>query len=93
MYLIVATGWSMSFWLAQVLWGNAQMIVLQYKDWVLWYILITSLISFGICYRFGPVTNTRTKKIIQWFLQVTNHFFYNYRQILSTSICTIKKIY
>lgn len=70
MYLMVATGWTMSFWLAQILWENAQVILLQYSDWVLWYILITSLVSFGICYRFGPVTNTRTKKIIQWSLQV-----------------------
>lgn len=67
---MIATGWTMSFWLAQALWENAQVILLQYRDWVLWYILITSFISFVICYRFGPVTNPRTKAIIQWFLQV-----------------------
>ena len=70
MYLMVATGYTMSFYLAQVLWENAQLIAMQYRDWVVWYILTTSLLSFVICYRLGPVTNPRTKKIIQWFLQV-----------------------
>ncbi|KAK2586000.1 hypothetical protein KPH14_010570 [Odynerus spinipes] len=69
MYLMIATGWTMSFYLAQMLWENAQLIILQYREYVMWYILVTSLISFVICYRFGPVTNTRTKHIIQWFLQ------------------------
>ncbi|XP_020281666.1 nuclear envelope integral membrane protein 1 [Pseudomyrmex gracilis] len=68
MYLMFAT--SMSIYLARLLWENAQLIVVQYREWVMWYILITSLISFMICYRFGPVTNARTKKIIQWFLQL-----------------------
>lgn len=70
MYLMIATGWTMSFYLIQMLWENIQQIVVQYREWVAWYILLTSLISFVISYRFGPVTNTRTKKLIQWFLQV-----------------------
>ncbi|KAI4500989.1 hypothetical protein M0802_003792 [Mischocyttarus mexicanus] len=69
MYLMIATGWTMSLYIAQILWENTQFILLQYRDYVMWYILITSAISFLICYRFGPVTNTRTKQIIQWFLQ------------------------
>lgn len=68
MYLMFAA--SMSIYLARLLWENAQLIVIQHREWVMWYILVTSLISFVICYRFGPVTNARTKKIIQWFLQV-----------------------
>lgn len=70
MYLMIATGWTMSFYLIQMLWENIQQIVVQYREWVAWYILLTSLISFVISYRFGPVTNARTKKLIQWFLQV-----------------------
>ncbi|XP_003703652.2 nuclear envelope integral membrane protein [Megachile rotundata] len=70
MYLMVATGWTMSFYLIQALWENARLIAVQYREWVTWYILLTSLISFVICYRFGPVTNARTKKIIEWFLQI-----------------------
>ncbi|XP_053986532.1 nuclear envelope integral membrane protein isoform X2 [Hylaeus anthracinus] len=70
MYLMVATGWTMSFYLLQGLWENAHLIAVQYKEYVVWYILGTSLISFVICYRFGPVTNPRTKKLIEWFLQI-----------------------
>lgn len=69
-YLVFAG--TMSLYLAQILWENAQLIAMQYKEWVMWYILVTSLISFLICYRFGPVTNKKTKQIIQWFLQVNN---------------------
>lgn len=69
MYLIFAG--TMSIYLARILLENAQLIAMQYRELVMWYILITSLISFIICYRFGPVTNTRTKQIIQWFLQVS----------------------
>lgn len=67
---MIATGWTMSFYLIQALWENAQLIAVMYREWVAWYILITTFISFVICYRFGPVTNTRTKKLIEWFLQV-----------------------
>lgn len=69
MYLIFAA--SMSFYIAKTLWENMQLIVMQYREWAMWYVLGTSLISFIICYRFGPVTNARTKQIIQWFLQVS----------------------
>ncbi|XP_011693322.1 PREDICTED: transmembrane protein 194A [Wasmannia auropunctata] len=68
MYLIFAA--SMSLYIAKTLLENMQLIIMQYREWVMWYVLVTSLISFVICYRFGPVTNPRTKQLIQWFLQV-----------------------
>ncbi|XP_011877098.1 PREDICTED: transmembrane protein 194A-like isoform X1 [Vollenhovia emeryi] len=68
LYVIFAA--SMSLFIAKTLWENMQLIVIQYREWVMWYVLVTSLISFVICYRFGPVTNARTKQIIQWFLQL-----------------------
>ncbi|XP_043250578.1 nuclear envelope integral membrane protein 1 [Colletes gigas] len=70
MYLMVATGWTMSFYILQALWENAHLIAVQYREIVTWYILGTSFISFVVCYRFGPVTNARTKKLIEWFLQI-----------------------
>ncbi|XP_033352421.1 nuclear envelope integral membrane protein 1 isoform X2 [Bombus vosnesenskii] len=70
MYITVLTGWTMSFYLFQMLWENTQLIIVQYREWVAWYILITSVISFVISYRFGPITNVRTKRLIQWFLQI-----------------------
>ncbi|XP_077259268.1 nuclear envelope integral membrane protein isoform X1 [Temnothorax americanus] len=68
MYVIFAA--SMSLYIAKTLWENMQLILMQYREWAMWYVLVTSLISFVICYRFGPVTNARTKQIIQWFLQL-----------------------
>ncbi|KYM79556.1 hypothetical protein ALC53_09995 [Atta colombica] len=68
MYIIFAA--SMSFYIAKTLWENMQLIIMQYREWMMWYVLVTSLISFVICYRFGPVTNPRTKQIIEWFLQL-----------------------
>lgn len=73
MYLMVATGYTMSFYVAQILWENAQLIAMQYRNYVIYYILSTALTSFIICYRFGPVTNKRTKNIIQWVMQVKKH--------------------
>jgi uncharacterized membrane protein YcgQ (UPF0703/DUF1980 family) len=73
---MMATGYTMSFYLAQMLLENAQLIAMQYRNYVIYYILVTALISFIICYRFGPVTNTRTKNIIQWLLQVNQKMFY-----------------
>lgn len=80
MYIMLTV--SMSVYLAQVLWDNAQLILIQYKEWLMWYILITSMISFIICYRFGPVTNTRTKQIIQWFLQVRKNYIIFFPNLL-----------
>ncbi|XP_063995005.1 nuclear envelope integral membrane protein isoform X2 [Diachasmimorpha longicaudata] len=92
MYLIIASGWTLSTWLANILWENAQIILLQYRDYVLWYLLTTSFISFIICYRIGPVTNTRTKNIIQWFLQGSGLlmiYFSSYFHEASTGICVL----
>ncbi|KAK0095415.1 hypothetical protein PV326_008442 [Microctonus aethiopoides] len=92
MYLMVGTGWAMSSWLARIIWDNAQVILLQYRDYVIWYTLITSTISFLICYRIGPVTNTRTKQIIQWFLQgsgLTLVYLSSYFREASLSMCIL----
>lgn len=70
MYFMMATGYTMSVYVAQMLWENAQLIAMQYRNYVIYYIMATALISFIICYRFGPVTNKRTKNIIQWVMQV-----------------------
>ncbi|KOX70131.1 hypothetical protein WN51_04871 [Melipona quadrifasciata] len=92
MYLTIATGWTMSFYLIQILWENIQVIVVEYKEFVAWYILLTSLISFVIAYRFGPVTNIRTKKLIQWFLQTAGlviMYYSSYFREASTFCCIL----
>ncbi|XP_017796221.1 PREDICTED: nuclear envelope integral membrane protein 1-like [Habropoda laboriosa] len=70
MYRMVATSWTMSVYIIQALWAHAHIITVEYREWITLYILLTSFISFIICYWFGTITNARTKKVIQWFLQI-----------------------
>ncbi|XP_017892193.1 nuclear envelope integral membrane protein 1 isoform X2 [Ceratina calcarata] len=92
MYLMVVTGWTMSFYLFHFLWENAQLIALQYREMIVWYILSVSGVSFIICYWFGPVTNPRTKKIMQWFLQIAGlcaMYYSSYLREASLLCCVI----
>ncbi|XP_060829024.1 nuclear envelope integral membrane protein isoform X3 [Bombus pascuorum] len=92
MYITVLTGWTMSFYLLQTLWENTQLILVQYREWVVWYILITSVISFVISYRFGPITNVRTKRLIQWCLQIIGlitMYYSSYLREASTFFCVL----
>lgn len=79
MYSFAASGWTLAFCFLQYLLDNLKLIALQYKHYVLGYIAASGLISFALCYRFGPMTNPRTKNLIQWSLQVilaSFHFDY-----------------
>ncbi|XP_014211349.1 nuclear envelope integral membrane protein 1 [Copidosoma floridanum] len=96
MYLMMATGYTMSFYVAQMIWENAQLIAIQYRDYVVYYILTTALTSFIICYRFGPVTNPRTKNIIQWVLQIIGLilvYHSSYFREASTAVCVILVVF
>ncbi|XP_022919466.1 nuclear envelope integral membrane protein-like [Onthophagus taurus] len=70
MYGVVIGGWTLGVYLLQMLWDNVRVIMTFYRTYLLWYIVITGFISFVVCYRFGPITNTRTQNIIKWFLQL-----------------------
>ena len=43
--------------------------VLEQYVYVLGYLVLTGTVSFGICYRMGPVENVRTLNLIQWAMQ------------------------
>ncbi|XP_058796641.1 nuclear envelope integral membrane protein isoform X2 [Phymastichus coffea] len=92
MYLMMATGYTMSFYVVQMLYDNAQLIAMQHWNYVMYYILTTSLISFAICYRFGPVTNNRTKNIIEWILKLFGLvlvYHSSYFREASTAFCVL----
>lgn len=59
-----------SYYFVQYLLDNAKMIALQYMQYVLGYIAVSGVISFAICYRFGPLTDPRSKNLIRWSLKV-----------------------
>ncbi|RZC32809.1 transmembrane protein 194A, partial [Asbolus verrucosus] len=69
MYGVAACGWTVGIYILQLLWDNIRVILLNYKTYVLWYALITGVISFIICYRWGPVENERSRNLIRWTLQ------------------------
>lgn len=70
MYGVVIGGWTVGFYVIKMLWNNLQMIMLTYRNYVCWYIVITGMISFLFCYRWGPPKNRRSKDIIKWLLQL-----------------------
>lgn len=69
MYGSLAFGWSLVFYFGRVVWQNLQMLVVTYGDYLTYYCLVTGIISFIICYRYGPPTDIRSKNLIKWSLQ------------------------
>jgi len=55
---------------AQILIENLNMILLLYYKFILGYIIFSILVSFVVCYRYGPVTNPRSINLIRWTLQI-----------------------
>jgi hypothetical protein len=70
MYGFLIGGWTVGIYFLQLIWENFRLIIMQYQDYVLSYIVVTGLVSFVVCYRLGPVTNHRSKNLIKWALQV-----------------------
>ncbi|KAF4516947.1 hypothetical protein B566_EDAN005548 [Ephemera danica] len=69
MYPLIAGGWMVMIYLANVAWENTRYIMMGYRFHLTCYIALSAAISFIACYRLGPVTNERTMNIIQWGLQ------------------------
>ena len=43
---------------------------MQYKTYLIGYLVLAASISFAVCYWYGPVTNDRNVYLIQLFLQL-----------------------
>lgn len=69
MYSALATGWTLVFYFASIIFENIQTILFNYQSYVMWYFVGTGCISFIICYQVGPPENTRSKDLIKWGLQ------------------------
>lgn len=69
MYGSLAFGWSIVFYFGRVVWQNLQMLVQTYGEYLVYYCLVTGIISFIICYRYGPPTDKRSKNLIKWSIQ------------------------
>lgn len=60
----------LSLYAIQMLVENLQMILMLYYKYIFGYIVFSILVSFVVCYRYGPVTNPRSIDLIRWTLQV-----------------------
>lgn len=60
----------LSLYAVQMLIENLNMILILYSKYILGYIVFSILVSFVICYRYGPVTNPKSINLIKWTLQV-----------------------
>ncbi|CAO1399861.1 unnamed protein product [Diamesa serratosioi] len=69
MYGVLATGWTLMFYFATMIFENIQPILITYQSYVIWYFVGTGCISFIVCYRMGPPKNQRSKDLIKWGLQ------------------------
>lgn len=71
MYGVLASGWTLAAYFAQIAFDNIQPILISYQKYVALYILAASFISFGFCYYKGPPQTGRSQNLIKWGLQVS----------------------
>ncbi|NXD88232.1 NEMP1 protein, partial [Halcyon senegalensis] len=69
-YFLMVGGWSFSLYLLQLVFKNLQEICQSYWQYVLGYLLLVGFVSFGVCYRYGPLENERSINLLSWALQL-----------------------
>lgn len=69
MYGVFATGWTVSLYLLQVLKDNLRTIFVMYREYVIYYTIFSGVISFIVCYKYGPIKDEKSQNIIRWSLQ------------------------
>jgi NEMP family len=70
MYGALVSGWALVAYFTQIIYENIQPLLLMYQKYVLIYALVTSALSFAVCFYIGPPKNTRVKQLIKWSLQI-----------------------
>lgn len=70
MYGVLASGWTLAAYFAQIIFDNIQTIFFSYQKYVYVYVLVSSIISFAVCYYKGPPKSDRSKDLIKWGLQL-----------------------
>lgn len=97
MYGVLGCGWTILIYVAQLLWENTRTILYNYKTYVIWYIAVSAVLSFVVCYRYGPIENQRTKNLIRWTLQsfalVTIYFSSEYQEAVMGQIVILLLVY
>eukprot|EP00096_Caligus_rogercresseyi_P013501 TRINITY_DN6134_c0_g1_i1.p1 TRINITY_DN6134_c0_g1~~TRINITY_DN6134_c0_g1_i1.p1 ORF type:complete len:418 (+),score=144.00 TRINITY_DN6134_c0_g1_i1:282-1535(+) len=84
--------YSISLYFLTSIISQAQAYIIQHHLLVISYVAVTAILSAGMTYRFGPVSNPRTLNLIQWALQGLSLgliYLSSYYQSLSFSLCLI----
>ncbi|VDO46653.1 unnamed protein product [Haemonchus placei] len=66
---ILIGGWSFSVYILHFVWKNFAAIALQYQTYLAAYFVTVMAISFAVCYKRGPPTDSRSHDIAEWALQ------------------------
>ncbi|NXT78456.1 NEMP1 protein, partial [Zapornia atra] len=69
-YFLLVGGWSFSLYLLQLIFKNLREICKSYWQYLLGYLLLVGLVSFSVCYRYGPLENERSINLLSWALQL-----------------------
>lgn len=69
-YVLLVTGWSLSVYLIQYMFDSAIVYAHAYRHWILGYLIVCGVISLSVCYRYGPVTDSRTRALLRCSLQL-----------------------
>lgn len=69
-FVAIAFGWSGVLYCFSLLYNNLASLLETYRTYVVGYTTFMSIISFYICYWWGPPSSPRTLDIIRWSVQV-----------------------
>ncbi|CAG2185853.1 Nuclear envelope integral membrane protein 1 [Mytilus edulis] len=68
-YLMVLSSCCASMYFWQLFATSFSTTIMSYWKWILGYIAVTGFLSFGACYKYGPITDKKSLNILQWLIQ------------------------
>uniref|UniRef100_A0A1B6MPB5 Uncharacterized protein n=2 Tax=Graphocephala atropunctata TaxID=36148 RepID=A0A1B6MPB5_9HEMI len=63
-------GSSLLAYTIRVLYDQIAVLVFTYKEVVVGYLVLSAVISFSFCYRYGPLTDPRSINLLMWSLRI-----------------------
>ncbi|KAG1695563.1 Nuclear envelope integral membrane protein 1 [Nymphon striatum] len=68
-YAVMIFGWSLCAYFFKRISENIIQITQDYSMYLLIYVTTASMISFAICYKYGPIGDVKSQNLIKWFIQ------------------------
>lgn len=68
-YLMVISSCCASLYFWQLFATSFYTQIFTHWKWILGYVAATGFISFGVCYKYGPITDQKNLNILQWVIQ------------------------